>query len=202
MSDYSIDPRPSSTSGAISPRSGGSSRTNELDETITHRFGDVYERAALGELDDWAEEPNGALALVILLDQFPRNMFRGRPEAFATDEKALAIAKAALARGDQWHVGEDINQFFAMPLMHSENLADQDECVRWMNEIGEENVPFAVEHRDIVARFGRFPIATRCLAGTPRPRKRRFSTRAALPVEPVPSSTAFARNVRAMNTNV
>ena len=174
MSDYSIDPQTIVDFWRDLGPERWFVKDDELDETITHRFGDVYERAALGELDDWAEEPNGALALVILLDQFPRNMFRGRPEAFATDEKALGIAKAALARGDQWHVGEDINQFFAMPLMHSENLADQDECVRWMNEIGEENVPFAVEHRDIVARFGRFPHRNAVLGRDTSPEETAF----------------------------
>ncbi|MBB3938003.1 DUF924 family protein [Aureimonas phyllosphaerae] len=174
MSDYSIDPQTIVDFWRDLGPERWFVKDDELDETITHRFGDVYERAALGDLDDWAEEPNGALALVILLDQFPRNMFRGRPEAFATDEKALRIAKAALARGDQWHVGEDINQFFAMPLMHSENLADQDECVRWMKEIGEENVPFAVEHRDIVARFGRFPHRNAVLGRETSPEETAF----------------------------
>lgn len=163
MSDYSIDPQ------AIVDfwRDLGPERWFEkdeaLDETIAQRFGDVYERAALGEFDAWADEPNGALALVLLLDQFPRNMFRGTPRAFQTDAKALAIAKAALARGDHYHVGEDVNQFFAMPLMHSETLADQEACVRWMAEIGEENLSFAEEHRDIVAQFGRFPHRNRIL---------------------------------------
>ncbi|RIX98422.1 DUF924 domain-containing protein [Aureimonas flava] len=157
MSEYSIDPQTIVDFWRDLGPERWFVKDRELDETIVHRFGDVYERAAQGEFDAWADEPNGALALVILLDQFPRNMFRGSPQAYATDAKALAIARAALARGDQWHVGEDVNQFFAMPLMHSETLDDQDECVRWMNEIGEENVPHAVEHRDIVARFGRFP---------------------------------------------
>jgi uncharacterized protein (DUF924 family) len=157
MSEYSIDPQTIVDFWRDLGPERWFVKDDELDETITQRFRDVYERAAQGEFDDWAQEPNGALALVILLDQFPRNMFRGTAQAFATDEKALAIAKAALQRGDQWHVGEDVNQFFAMPLMHSEDLADQEDCVRWMGEIGEENVPFAVEHRDIVARFGRFP---------------------------------------------
>ncbi|WP_102960878.1 DUF924 family protein [Mangrovicella endophytica] len=129
----------------------------ELDETIRQRFGDVYEQAAQGLLDHWQETPTGALALVILLDQFPRNMFRGTPQAFATDAKALAIAHMALERGDQHAVGEDVNQFLALPLMHSEQLSDQEACVEWMGQIGEANLPFAEEHRDIIRRFGRFP---------------------------------------------
>ncbi|WP_062217931.1 DUF924 family protein [Aureimonas sp. D3] len=157
MSDYSIDPQTIVDFWRDLGSERWFARDDELDATIAQRFGDVYERAAAGELDGWAEEPNGALALVLILDQFPRNMFRGTPRAFETDAKALQLAKAALARGDHYHVGEDVNQFFALPLMHSENLEDQEACVRWMGEIGEENVPYAEEHRDIVARFGRFP---------------------------------------------
>ena len=157
MSDYSIDPQTIVDFWRDLGPERWFARDDELDATIAQRFGDVYERAATGELDGWAEEPNGALALVLILDQFPRNMFRGTPRAFETDAKALQLAKAALARGDHYHVGEDVNQFFALPLMHSEVLADQEDCVRWMQEIGPENVPYAEEHRDIIARFGRFP---------------------------------------------
>ncbi len=157
MSDYSIDPQTIVDFWRDLGPERWFARDDELDATIAQRFGDVYERAAASELDGWADEPNGALALVLILDQFPRNMFRGTPRAFETDAKALQLAKAALARGDHYHVGEDVNQFFALPLMHSENLEDQEACVRWMGEIGEENVPYAEEHRDIVARFGRFP---------------------------------------------
>ncbi|WP_279480773.1 DUF924 domain-containing protein [Aureimonas sp. SK2] len=174
MSDYSIDPQTIVDFWRDLGPERWFVKDDELDETITQRFGDVYERAAQGEFDHWAEEPNGALALVILLDQFPRNMFRGTPEAFATDEKALAVAKAALERGDQWHVGDDVNQFFAMPLMHSEDLADQEECVRWMEKIGEDNVPYAIDHRDIVQRFGRFPHRNPVLGRETTPEEKAF----------------------------
>ncbi|MBO0904888.1 DUF924 family protein [Jiella sonneratiae] len=143
-------------------REAGPERWFEKDEafdaTIRRRFGDLYEMAARGELDAWAEEANGALALIILLDQFPRNMFRGSPLAFATDGKAAGIARMALARGDHEIVAEDVNQFLALPLMHSEQLSDQQDCVAWMERLGEaDNVKFAEMHRDIIARFGRFP---------------------------------------------
>ncbi|ALN72401.1 MULTISPECIES: DUF924 family protein [unclassified Aureimonas] len=174
MSDYSIDPQTIVDFWRDLGPERWFARDDELDATIAQRFGDVYERAAAGELDAWAEEPNGALALVLLLDQFPRNMFRGTPRAFATDEKALRLAKAALARGDHYHVGEDINQFFALPLMHSEALADQEECVRWMGEIGEENVSYAEEHRDIVSRFGRFPHRNAILGRDTTPGEQAF----------------------------
>jgi uncharacterized protein (DUF924 family) len=145
-----------------------------FDDEIVQRFGDIYERAALGELDDWAEDPTGALALTILLDQFPRNMFRGDPRTYATDAKAQEIARQALARGDHLTVGDDVNQFFPMALMHSENLADQEACVAWMEEIGQDNVPFAVEHRDIVAEFGRFPHRNALLDRPTTPEEQAF----------------------------
>ncbi|MCE7027974.1 DUF924 family protein [Jiella avicenniae] len=139
-----------------------------FDETIRQRYGDLYEMAARGELDHWAENANGALALIILLDQFPRNMFRGSPLAFATDGKALAIARTALERGDHEVVAEDVNQFLAMPLMHSEAHADQEECVAWMERIGDEdNARAAEEHRDIIVRFGRFPHRNAVLGREP-----------------------------------
>jgi uncharacterized protein (DUF924 family) len=174
MSDYSIDPQIIVDFWRDLGPDAWFVRNAGLDETIRQRFGDIHERAARGELDHWAEDPNGALALVLLLDQFPRNMFRDTPRAFATDDKALTIAKAALARGDHYHVGEDVNQFFAMPHMHSESLADQEACVAWMRDIGEYNVPFAEEHRDIIARFGRFPHRNSVLNRQTTPEEREF----------------------------
>jgi uncharacterized protein (DUF924 family) len=140
----------------------------DFDSLVRQRFLDLYERAALGELDAWTEEPNGALALVILLDQFPRNMFRGLARMYATDAKALQLAHEALARGDHWRVGDDINQFFVMPLMHAEDLAEQEACVALMAEVDPENLSFALEHRDTVSRFGRFPHRNRILGRTTR----------------------------------
>ncbi|MBO0663645.1 DUF924 domain-containing protein [Jiella sp. MQZ9-1] len=133
-------------------------KDTDFDRTIRSRFGDLYEMAARGDLDFWAEDATGMLALIILLDQFPRNMFRRSPLAFATDEKALGLARSALARGDHETVAEDINQFLVMPLMHSEALQDQEDCLAWMTRIGNaENVDAAEDHRDIIAKFGRFP---------------------------------------------
>ncbi|MDY8108357.1 DUF924 family protein [Fulvimarina sp. 2208YS6-2-32] len=150
-------------------------KDDAFDETIRTRFLDLYERAATGGLDDWMDEPTGALALVILLDQFPRNMFRGTPKVYATDEKAKAIAEMALERGDHETVSEDINQFLAVPLMHSEDLADQDACIAWMERIGtEENVKFARHHRDIIARFGRFPHRNAILGRETSPEEQAF----------------------------
>ena len=158
MNDFTTDPQTIVDFWREAGEAAWFRKDEAFDEAVRRRFGDIYERAAAGVLDGWCEEPNGALALVILLDQFPRNMFRGTPQAFATDEKAKAIGVRALARGDHENVEEDLNAFLAMPLMHSEDLADQDAGVDWMERIGNEaNRKSAREHRAIVSRFGRFP---------------------------------------------
>jgi len=146
-----------------------------FDETIRQRFGDLYERAALGDLDSWAEEPNGALALILLLDQFPRNMFRGSPRMYAIDAKAAQIARASLDAGDAEHLPDDVNQFLVLPLMHSESRADHDACVAWMDRIGtEENRKFARHHREIIEQFGRFPHRNSLLGRETTAEERKF----------------------------
>ncbi|MEF2551566.1 DUF924 family protein [Aurantimonas sp. A2-1-M11] len=158
MSEYAMDPQIIVDFWRDAGPKRWFAKDDAFDATIRHRFGDIYEQAAAGDRDTWIEEPTGALALVILLDQFPRNIFRNSPRAFATDDKALAIARIALERRDDRIVGEDLNAFLAIPLMHSEDLADQEACVAWMEKIGElANQKAAEEHRDIIARFGRFP---------------------------------------------
>lgn len=174
MSDYSLDPQTIVDFWRTAGADRWFVKDPEFDEEIRNRFGDVYERAARGDLDRWIDRPTGALALVILLDQFPRNMFRGEARMFATDGKAIEIARTALARGDAETVGEDVNQFLAMPLMHSERLEDQEACVEWMQRIGESNVPFAEEHRDIVRRFGRFPHRNALLGRVTNDEERAF----------------------------
>jgi uncharacterized protein (DUF924 family) len=103
-------------------------------------------------------KPEGALGLVILLDQFPRNMFRGSAQAFATDPLARAAANRALARGFDQATDEMMRPFFYLPFMHSELLADQDRCLRLHEAFGDpELLKYATNHRDIVMKFGRFP---------------------------------------------
>lgn len=129
-----------------------------FDARLRDRFGEAIGRGARGELDAWAETPRGALALVILLDQFSRNVHRGTPRSFAQDEKALAVSRASLRRGDDRALPEAWRSFLYMPFMHSEDLAAQDECVRLFEASGNaEGADYARRHRDIVARFGRFP---------------------------------------------
>ena len=132
--------------------------TSELDADITTRFAKTLDRAAAGDLDDWAKSPDGALALIVLCDQFSRNIHRRTARAFATDPKALATARLALARGYPAVYPADMRLFFYMPFQHSEALGDQQLCCDLFATLGnEDNVKYAIGHRDIVARFGRFP---------------------------------------------
>lgn len=131
-----------------------------LDAQIRDRFAPLWHQARDGKLDGWQQTPDGALALVIVLDQFPRNMFRSQAQAFATDAKALAVAKTAVAREIDLRVPALLRPFFYMPLMHAENLADQDRCIALLEQrLGPDtyNLPFARTHRAEIARFGRFP---------------------------------------------
>lgn len=129
-----------------------------LDAEIGRRFGPSIEAALEGWIDDWAATADGALALILILDQFTRNTARGTPAAFAGDKKALAICKAALAQGFDKSLPPYRALFLIMPLMHSENLADQERCVELVEPLDiEKAFDAAVRHREIVARFGRFP---------------------------------------------
>ncbi len=132
--------------------------TPALDDEIRARFEALWRRAAAGELDDWTDAPEGALALAIVLDQLPLNMYRGKPAAFASEQKAVAVARQAVARGDDQRLPRDRVLFLYMPLMHSENLADQDQSVALFQRAGlADNLRFAEHHRGLVRRFGRFP---------------------------------------------
>lgn len=133
-----------------------------FDAEIRSRFLSQYEQAALGELGDWMNAAESSLALVIVLDQFPRNMFRGTPRSFATDAKALQVAQCAIAQGFDQHLPPMQRFFFYLPLEHSENLDDQNESVRLyepFRDIPElaDTYDYAIRHRDVIARFGRFP---------------------------------------------
>jgi uncharacterized protein (DUF924 family) len=128
-----------------------------FDDEFRTRFAAEHEAAASGALDSWGSDAEGALALMILLDQYPRNSFRGTARMFATDPKALAIAKQAIAQGFDRAVGDEMRRFFYLPFMHSEQLADQDRSVELYAPLPEESRRYAMIHRDIIVRFGRFP---------------------------------------------
>ena len=147
-----------------------------FDATIRDRFGKVHEAAASGRLDHWRATAEGSLALLIVLDQFSRNMFRDSPKAFACDAQARQIAIDAIARGLDLKLPEDRRAFFYLPLEHSEDLAHQDRCVELMRErVGiPEFVDFAKAHQRIIARFGRFPHRNAVLGRTSTPEERAF----------------------------
>lgn len=140
----------------------------ELDEAVRSRFESAWYRACEGTYGLWLTYPGGTLAYIVLMDQFPRNMFRDDPRAFATDKQALAAAKAAIHRGWDLRIDEPARQFFYLPLMHSENLCDQDRCVRLicerLPETGASNLLHARAHRDVIRQFGRFPYRNTALA--------------------------------------
>lgn len=136
-----------------------------LDDTIRERFGADWEKARLGAYDAWSCSPQKALASLILLDQFPRNMFRGDSRAFATDIRALSLAKRAISLRFPARVPAPERQFFYLPLMHSEFLPDQDRAVRRFVEDTElgDNLGHARAHRAVIRRFGRFPYRNAAL---------------------------------------
>jgi uncharacterized protein (DUF924 family) len=145
-----------------------------IDQDIAQRFGALHRRAAGGELDDWARNPRSALALVIVLDQFSRNLCRGKPATYANDEHALRIARAAIVRGfDQYLDGWE-KAFLYMPYMHSERLEIQEESVRLFTTANLDNAPYALHHRDIVRRFGRFPHRNATLGRESTPEEREY----------------------------
>ena len=139
-------------------RQAGPAKWFARNEAIALKFEPTHHAAARGQYDGWAESADGALALLILLDQFPRNLYRGSAHAFATDPKARAVAKAAVARGFHRQVEPGLAQFFVLPFEHSEDIADQDMGLALAAELDDAEVlKWVVIHRDIIARFGRFP---------------------------------------------
>jgi uncharacterized protein (DUF924 family) len=128
-----------------------------FDTEIRSRFLPLYELAASGGLAAWMQEPKSSLALVIVLDQFPRNMFRGTARAFAADPVALEAARSLVERGWDKAFSADERTFAYLPFEHSEALADQRRACELMQPLGEEVYRYAVRHKEIIERFGRFP---------------------------------------------
>lgn len=139
-------------------------RSDAFDAEVRRRFLALWQRAVAGELASWEDSDEGALALVIVLDQFPRNMFRGTPEAFASDPLAREVARRAIDRGVDRRIDPILLEFLYLPFMHSEHLPDQLHCVAlFENTDNAENLKYAREHADVIQRFGRFPHRNRLL---------------------------------------
>jgi uncharacterized protein (DUF924 family) len=146
-----------------------------FDAEITARFLATYERAARGDLSAWEATAEGALALLIVLDQFPRNMFRGQARTYAADALVREIASRALARGLDREVPRSDRRFFYLPFMHSEVLTDQEKCVALAQGYGDDEfTKYAEQHADIVRRFGRFPHRNALLERTTTPAEQEF----------------------------
>jgi uncharacterized protein (DUF924 family) len=142
------------------------------------RFTDALRAARSGAFDHWAETARGVLALIVLLDQFSRNLHRGRPDSFAADAQARALARDAVARGFDRMLHPVERSFVYLPFEHSEDLADQDESVRLFEAmrlpLGDSTVEYAYRHRDLIRRFGRFPHRNAVLGRASTPEELRY----------------------------
>ena len=149
-----------------------------FDQTIRERFSDTWEWAASGRGDEWWDSPEDMLAHIILTDQFPRNMFRGDGRSFASDRLALRTAQVAVSLDADLRIEEPARQFFFLPMMHSESLADQERSVRMfmqrMPRTGEMNLLHARAHRQVIRDFGRFPYRNDALGRATTERERAY----------------------------
>ena len=139
----------------------------DLDEKIRQRFMGDYETARRGGYMSWQASPRQTLALIVLLDQFPRNMFRGQAQAFATDGEALEVARTAVSREDDMKLALALRRWVYLPFMHSESLDDQLTCIRLCQRSGlEDTAKWARVHADVIEKFGRFPHRNAVLGRT------------------------------------
>ncbi|MBD1891889.1 DUF924 family protein [Coleofasciculus sp. FACHB-SPT9] len=144
------------------PRKVWFTKKPQFDEEIRTRFLGDYELAAAGQLNPWKESPQSCLALILLLDQFPRNLFRGSAQAFATDSLAMSAAQHAVANGFDRELLPVQRCFFYLPFEHSENLEHQRQSVELFQQLGDDPdcidyISYAVRHFEVIERFGRFP---------------------------------------------
>jgi uncharacterized protein (DUF924 family) len=149
-------------------------KSPDFDRRFRERFSGLYTAAKSGALEHWLESANASLALIILLDQYPRNSFRGTPQMYATDADARRAAGIAIAAGHDRTVEPAMQVFMYLPFGHSESLADQDRAVALTRRLGEPNLSHAQRHRDIIREFGRFPHRNPILGRTMRPEEQRY----------------------------
>lgn len=140
-------------------------RDDAFDAEIRNRFLATWQKAAAGEMSSWEASEDGALALTIVLDQFPRNLFRGDAKAFASDALAREVAGRAIARGIDARTDPGLREFLYLPFEHSENLDDQQRCMALFRQYDchPDNLRYAEDHADIIRRFGRFPHRNRVM---------------------------------------
>lgn len=150
-------------------------KNEDFDAEIARRFRPLVDAAARGRLADWENSPEGVYALLILLDQFPRNLNRGSAHAFAADPLAREVASRAIARGFDEAFENPERRFLYMPFMHSEDLADQERCVALSKASGDDDsTKWAIVHRDIIRDFGRFPHRNAVLGRESSAEEQRF----------------------------
>ncbi len=149
-------------------------RDDAFDAEVREKFLPTYEAAAAGQLEAWEATAEGALALCIVLDQFPRNIFRGDARTYAADPLARQVANRALKRGYDQDVGEGLRGFFFLPFMHSEDPVDQDRCVELYRAAAHKDLEYAERHRDIIRRFGRFPHRNAILGRATTPEEQAY----------------------------
>jgi uncharacterized protein (DUF924 family) len=146
-----------------------------FDAEVRRRFLGLWQRAAAGELSSWETSDDGALALVIVLDQFPRNMFRGDIRTYASDALAREVAHRAIERGVDTRIDGVFREFLYLPFMHSEHLADQLRCIELQRAAGHtESLKWAEHHAEIIRRFGRFPHRNGLLGRATTPEEQAF----------------------------
>lgn len=166
-------------------RSAWFKKDPEFDQRMRDQFGELHKRAIKGELEDWLTDSRGRLAYIILLDQLSRNMYRNTKDMYAGDEQALSVAKETIASGKDRSYRFAERGFLYLPLMHSEALSDQERCIELYKAFAlelegekrkevEMNVDYAIRHRDIVARFGRFPHRNEILGRPSTPEELEF----------------------------
>lgn len=154
-------------------------KNEQFDEEVRSRFLATYQQAATGQLNEWKAEPLSCLALIIVLDQFSRNMFRGQPQAFATDSQALAMAKYAVTQDFDQQLLPLQRWFVYLPFEHSEDLADQQQSVELFSTLSDypecaEAVDYAYRHLRVIERFGRFPHRNQILGRQTTPEEEEF----------------------------
>ena len=150
-------------------------RDDAFDAEVCRRFLGLWQQAAAGELSSWEASDDGALALTIVLDQFPRNMFRDDAMTYSSDERAREVAGRAIDRGVDARIDPALLEFLYMPFMHSEQMPDQLRCIELFRAAeNSENLVYAERHADIIRRFGRFPHRNRILGRATTPEEQAF----------------------------
>lgn len=149
-------------------------KSPEFDRRFRERFLALHEAAARKQHEHWLATPTGALALCLLLDQYPRNAFRGTPRMYATDAMARSVAERAIAAGHDLSLSPELALFIYLPFGHSETLADQERSVALARRLGNPDLAHAERHRDIIRRFGRFPHRNAILGRNTTPEEQRY----------------------------